>query len=128
MTLTLSVSDDTLLIGALVVTTQVILVLYGAGLRRPFGSLKTITFLPRRYREADHLVLAADLAFAAFIIAMWSIIFYASATFSYPAVLGFVIFSAGDFLSNRISLKTSLCIAIGLSGVASALAVVLLLR
>ena len=56
---------------ALMLGTQLVLTLYGAGLRRPFGSLRTVRTAPSWLRETPALVLAGDLAFAAFVVAMW---------------------------------------------------------
>ena len=48
--------------------TQLVFALYGAGVRRPFGSLVTIADLPRRLRRATALTVAADLVFVAFLV------------------------------------------------------------
>jgi hypothetical protein len=59
----------------LILMTQLVLTLYGAGLRRPFGSLQTVQFLPRWLRRSHALVLVADILFVAFMIAMCTVVF-----------------------------------------------------
>ena len=51
--------------------TQFVATLYGAGYRRPFGTLRGVAGIPETWWDADRLVLAADLGFIAFILTMW---------------------------------------------------------
>ena len=92
---------------ALMLGTQLVLTLYGAGLRRPFGSLRTVRTAPAWLREAPALVLAADLAFAACVIAMWIHLFGRLDLASF--LVSFFVFAAvGTWLSYRITLLPSL--------------------
>jgi hypothetical protein len=102
-----------------------VLWLYGAGLRRPFGSVHTVGFLPHWLRYADRFVLAADIVFAIFVVAMWGIIFWIS-SFWYAAALGFLGYLPGEALANRIGLVPSFFITIALSLTCVVLAVFLL--
>jgi hypothetical protein len=96
---------------ALMLGTQLVLTLYGAGLRRPFGSLRTIRTAPSWLRETRVLVLAADLAFAAFVIAMWVHLFDRLDLVSF--VISFFAFAAvGTWLSHRVALLPSLCLTL----------------
>jgi hypothetical protein len=91
---------------ALMLGTQLVLTLYGAGLRRPFGSLRTIMTAPPWLRETS-LVLAADLAFAGFVVAMWIHLFNRLDLIGF--LISFFVFAAvGTWLSHRITLLPSL--------------------
>ena len=52
--------------------TQMIFTLYGAGLRRPFGSLTGLTKAPPLLHKARFIIVVADILFAAFIVFMWT--------------------------------------------------------
>jgi len=108
MPLALTIPDlETL---ALMLGTQLVLTLYGAGLRRPFGSLRTVRTAPPWLRETS-LVLAGDLAFAAFVIAMWIHLFVRLDLVSF--LISFFAFAAvGTWLSHRIKLLPSLCLSL----------------
>jgi hypothetical protein len=96
---------------ALMLGTQLVLTLYGAGLRRPFGSLRTIRTAPAWLRETPALVLAADLAFAAFMVAMWIHLFGRLDLVGF--LISFFVFAAvGTWLSHRIPLLPSLCLSL----------------
>ena len=96
---------------ALMLGTQLVLTLYGAGLRRPFGSVRTVSTAPPWLRETPVLVLAADLAFAAFVIAMWIHLFDRLDLVSF--VISFFAFAAvGTWLSHRVALLPSLCLTL----------------
>ena len=96
---------------ALMLGTQLVLTLYGAGLRRPFGSLRTVRTAPPWLRETPVLVLAADLAFAAFVIAMWIHLFDRLGLVSF--LISFFAFAAvGTWLSHRVALLPSLCLTL----------------
>jgi hypothetical protein len=45
--------------------------MYGAGLRRPFGSLETIADAPHWMRTRTSLVLVIDILFVVFLFFMW---------------------------------------------------------
>ena len=106
---------------ALMLGTQLVLTLYGAGLRRPFGSLRTVRTAPEWLREAPALVLAADLAFAVFVVAMWIHLFNRLDLMSF--LLSFFVFAAaGTWLSYRITLLPSLCLSLLCAAMVYALA------
>ena len=96
---------------ALMLGTQLVLTLYGAGLRRPFGSLRTVRTAPPWLRETPALVLAADLAFAAFVVAMWIHLFNRLDLVSF--LISFFAFAAvGTWLSHRVALLPSFCLTL----------------
>jgi hypothetical protein len=99
----------------LIVLTQIVLALYGAGIRRPFGSLRSMAaVLSPRLNYSDRSVLAADVVFAIFIIAMWGVILWTTSVF-YAVAFGWFLFAVGDLLANRIDLVRSFFISVGLS-------------
>jgi hypothetical protein len=101
---------------ALMLGTQLVLTLYGAGLRRPFGSLRTVRTAPSWLRETPALVLAGDLVFAGFVVVMWVYLFNRLDLVSF--LLSFFAFAGvGSTLAHRISLIRSLYLAL-LCGVA----------
>jgi hypothetical protein len=109
MPLALTIPDlETL---ALMLGTQLVLTLYGAGLRRPFGSLRTVRTAPSWLRETPALVLAVDLAFAAFVVAMWIHLFDRLDLAGF--LISFFAFGAvGTWLSHRVALLPSLYLAL----------------
>jgi hypothetical protein len=106
----------------LMLATQLVLTLYGAGLRRPFGSLRTVKTAPSWLRETPALVLAGDLAFAAFVAAMWIYLFNELDLISF--LTSFFAFAAvGTWLAHRIGLTPSFwlalcCVAVMVYGLA----------
>ena len=122
-----STSKELLLVTTLIVITQTVLALYGAGLRRPFGSVKTVYFLPKKLREANKLVLTADLVFTAFIITMWITIFHVSSTIWYPVVSGLVLFSVGNLISDRVGIVRSFWASLPLAAIGLILAATIVL-
>ena len=95
----------------LMLGTQLVLTLYGAGLRRPFGSLRTVKTAPEWLRSTPALVLVADLAFAAFDIAMWIYLLNRLDLLSF--LLSFFVFAGvGTYLAHRISLARSALLAV----------------
>jgi hypothetical protein len=106
----------------LIVLTQAVLTLYGAGLRRPFGSVETVVFLPLWLRQADNLVLVVDLIFAAFVLMMWGIILYSADSIWFAALLGLMLMAIGDRMVHRISLVSSFWLSIILAVLAAVLA------
>ncbi|MBR0856648.1 hypothetical protein [Bradyrhizobium liaoningense] len=108
----------------LIASTQLVLTLYGAGLRRPFGSLRTVSFMPIWLRSSDLYVFPADLAFLALIVSMWVIIL-SSTSVPYALVTGLVFYMLGDHLAHRIDLKKSFFISVALSCLSIGAAVLL---
>jgi hypothetical protein len=102
--------------------TQLVLTLYGAGLRRPFGSLATIKDAPDWLRTRRGPVLVLDTAYAAFLLFMWWRLLH---VLDLPTFLiAFFVFAAiGTLLANHISLIKSS--AISLAGALIAIYVVL---
>ena len=95
---------------ALMLGTQLVLTLYGAGLRRPFGTLRTVRTAPSWLRETP-LVLVGDLAFAAFVVAMWVHLFNRLDLVSF--LISFFAFAAvGTWLSHRVALLPSFCVSL----------------
>lgn len=97
-----------------VLATQLTLTLYGAGIRRPFGSLSTITFLPNWLRNAHSATLCADIAFVVFILFMWWQLALELGWIPF-LILAWLFASIGEYLSNRITLVPSAVIAFGLA-------------
>jgi hypothetical protein len=96
---------------ALMLGTQLVLTLYGAGLRRPFGSVRTVRSAPSWLRETPALVLAGDVAFAAVMVALWVHLFNRLDLVSF--VISFFVFAAaGTWLSHRIALLPSLGVSL----------------
>jgi hypothetical protein len=85
------------------VATMLVCNLYGAGLRRPFGSLPRIPDVPRRLWDADRLVLRADVVFGAFIITMLIYLFTQMNIFVFLAV-----WSCSNFLAELLTYKIRL--------------------
>jgi hypothetical protein len=105
---------DGLIWPAALLATQLVAVLYGAGIRRPFGSLKTISTAPGWLRSADALVLAADAAFVVFLLLSW-IAIYPSLGLLWFLILFIVGWLIGAFFEARIRLGPSLWISIVLA-------------
>jgi hypothetical protein len=96
---------------ALMLGTQLVLTLYGAGLRRPFGSVRTVRSAPSWLRETPALVLAGDVAFAALMVALWIHLFDRLGLVSF--LVSFFLFAAvGTWLSHRIALLPSFCLSL----------------
>ena len=108
----------------LIASTQLVLTLYGAGLRRPFGSLRTVSFIPIWLRRSDVYVFPADLAFLALIVSMWVIILK-STNVPYALVTGLLFYVLGDYLAHRIDLMKSFFISVALSCLSIGTAVLL---
>jgi hypothetical protein len=95
----------------LMLGTQLILTLYGAGLRRPFGSLRTVKTAPAWLRENNAPVLIADLVFAAAMLGTWAYLF--TRLDLLPFLVSFFLFAAlGGFLSHRVGLLHSLLVSV----------------
>ncbi len=100
----------------LMLGTQLVLTLYGAGLRRPFGSLRTVRTAPSWLRETPALVLAGDLAFAVFVVAMWIHLFNRLDLIGFLASF-FAFAAVGTWLAHRIGLTPSFWLALGCAAV-----------
>jgi hypothetical protein len=86
--------------------TQLVLTLYGAGLRRPFGSLKTVHDAPDWLRKSSVVVFVFDIIYVAFLVFMW---WRLSHLLDLPTFLiFFFVFGAfGTLLANHVNLFTS---------------------
>jgi hypothetical protein len=94
--------------------------LYGAGVRRPFGSLPKIPDVPRWLWHSRLRVLIADCIFAAFITTMLVVLFF-NMNFVVLMLCGVVFFSAAELLSYKIRLVPSFYISLVLALLAIAL-------
>jgi hypothetical protein len=114
-------SDSLDQLGLLFIT-QLVLTLYGAGLRRPFGSLETVVDSPDWLRLSRRFVLVVDSVFVAFIFFMWWRLLHVMELRAF--LIGFFIFAAvGTLLAHHVSvIKSS---AISLVGALLAIYVVL---
>ncbi|MEA2997692.1 MAG: hypothetical protein QOG74_3241 [Alphaproteobacteria bacterium] len=91
---------------SLLFITQLIFTMYGAGLRRPFGSLETIKEAPDWIRMRKGLVLAADLLVVAFLCFMWYRLIKMLDLGIF--LVGFFVFAAiGTLLAHRVNLFNS---------------------
>jgi hypothetical protein len=114
-------SDSLDQLGLLFIT-QLVLTLYGAGLRRPFGSMETVADSPDWLRVSKSLVLALDILFVAFVLFMWWHLLHAMRLRTF--LIAFFIFGAfGTLLSHHVNLIRSS--AISLVGALLAIYVVL---
>ncbi len=102
--------------------TQLVFSLYGAGLRRPFGSLATIADPPDGLRQSKWAAIAADLAFLTFLFVMWGILITQMNIVTF-IILAFVFAVIGDYLSQRIRLVPSFYISLVLAACAIALVI-----
>ena len=102
--------------------TQLVLTLYGAGIRRPFGSLETIKDAPDWLRTNRSLVLVLDIIFVAFLLFMWWRLLHVLDVWT--LLISFFVFAAiGTLLANHVNLIKSS--AISLAGALLAIYVVL---
>ena len=91
---------------SLLFITQLIFTMYGAGVRRPFGSLETIKEAPDWIRARKGLVLAADLLVVAFLCFMWYRLIKMLDLGVF--LVGFFVFAAiGTLLAHRVNLLKS---------------------
>ena len=99
--------------------TQLVFLLYGAGLRRPFGSLETSYDVPKVLRAMPFA--SFDVLYLMFLAVMWILLFIHMDTLWFAVT--FVAFAIGaEVLSQRIALLPS----IGLSIVLSVCALILI--
>jgi len=95
----------------LLLITQLVLTLYGAGLRRPFGSLKTIHGAPSWLRNRASLVLVLDTIFVAFLVFMWWRLLHELDLRTF--LIAFFVFAAiGTLLANHVKLLKSSVISL----------------
>lgn len=91
---------------SLLFITQLIFTMYGAGVRRPFGSLESIKEAPDWIRARKGLVLAADLLVVVFLCFMWYRLIRMLDLGIF--LIGFFVFAAiGTLLAHRINLFKS---------------------
>jgi hypothetical protein len=91
--------------------TQLVLTLYGAGLRRPFGSLETVRDTPDWLRVSKSLVLVLDIIFVAFILFMWWRLLQVMELRTF--LIAFFVFAAfGTLLAHHVSVIKSSAISI----------------
>lgn len=94
-------------------TTLLALTLYGAGIRRPFGSLPRITDVPIQFWNAQTSVKIADIGFTTFVLGMMVVLFFRMNTFAFLG-LSLLFYIAGELLSHRVRLLPSFYLAIAL--------------
>src|ERR1022692_2572510 len=98
-------SDSLDQLGLLFIT-QLVLTLYGAGLRRPFGSLETVQDSPDWLRVSKSFVLVLDIAFVAFILFMWWRLLHVMDLRTF--LIAFFVFAAvGTLLAHHVSVIKS---------------------
>lgn len=97
--------------------TMLVVTLYGAGLRRPFGSLPRIPDVPYWLWDSRLLVLIADCTFALFSVAMLWVLSQRIGTISFIALF-FLVWAAGHSLSFKIRLMPSFFLSLVLAIVA----------
>jgi hypothetical protein len=91
--------------------TQLVLTLYGAGLRRPFGSLQTVEDAPPWLRDRGSVVLVLDSIFVAFLVFMWWRLLHELNLRTF--LIAFFVFAAvGTLLANHINLNKSSAISL----------------
>jgi hypothetical protein len=93
--------------------TQLVVGLYGAGVRRPFGSLPTIPDVPMRLWRKSMLVKTADWLFVLFLLAMWTV-FAIRMNFVLLTVLATIFYIFAESMSYRIRLLPSFYISVAL--------------
>ena len=90
----------------LMFVTQLVLTLYGAGLRRPFGSLESVKEVPDWLRTHRIPVLVLDIFFIGFLLFMWWRLINVLDLLTFLASF-FVFAVVGTLLANRIDLIRS---------------------
>jgi hypothetical protein len=91
--------------------TQLVLTLYGAGLRRPFGSFKTIVDAPPWLRDRRKVALALDSIFLAFLLFMWWRLLHQLDLLTF--LIAFFVFAAvGALLANHLNVVKSSAISL----------------
>jgi hypothetical protein len=97
----------------LMFVTQLVLTMYGAGLRRPFGSLETVKEVPDWLRKNRIPVLVLDVFFVVFLLFMWWRLIQVFDLMTF--LVSFFAFAAvGTLLAHRIDLiKSSILSFVG---------------
>jgi hypothetical protein len=91
--------------------TQLVLTLYGAGLRRPFGSLKTVKDAPLWLRHRGWVVLPLDSIFVVFLLFMWWRLLHELDLLTF--LIAFIVFAAvGALLANHLNVVKSSAISL----------------
>ena len=94
--------------------TQLVLTMYGAGLRRPFGSVETIEDAPGWMRTRTRLVLVVDLLFVVFLFFMWYRLINVLDLRIF--LIAFFVFAAiGTLLANHLNLLKSSAISLAVA-------------
>jgi len=102
-------SDSLDQLGLLLVT-QLVLTLYGAGVRRPFGSLESVKNVPDWLRKHRIPVLLADIAFVVFLLFMWWRLIQTLDLQTF--IIAFFAFGAiGTLLAHHVNLTKSAAIS-----------------
>jgi hypothetical protein len=103
--------NDSLAQLGLLFITQLVLTLYGAGLRRPFGSLRTIADVPVWLRRSRGLVMVLDTVFVVFLVVMWWRLLHVLDLRAF--LIGFFVFAAiGALLAHHVNLLKSSAISL----------------
>src|SRR5439155_20033026 len=94
----------------LMFVTQLVLTLYGAGVRRPFGSLESVKEVPAWLRRHRIPVLVLDVFFVIFLLFMWWRLINVLDLMTF--LVSFFAFAfVGTLLANRIDLIRSSAIS-----------------
>jgi len=99
---------------------MLVVTLYGAGLRRPFGSLPRIPDVPYRLWNSRWTILAADCLFAAFVLAMLFKIWQRISATAFILLFA-ILYVAGHKLSYKIPLLPSFFISLLMAAAAAVL-------
>jgi len=100
--------------------TMLVCGLYGAGVRRPFGSLPRIPDVPRQLWYLRHSVLITDWIFTAFVLTMMICLFMQMSVWVF-LIFGFLFYCLAELLSYKIKLMPSFYISVALALLAIAL-------
>jgi hypothetical protein len=103
--------NDSLAQLGLLFITQLVLTLYGAGLRRPFGSFKTIEGAPPWLRDRRKVALAFDSIFVAFLLFMWWRLLHQLDLLTFLTAF-FVFAAVGTLLANHLNVVKSSAISL----------------
>jgi hypothetical protein len=101
----------------LMFVTQFVLTLYGAGLRRPFGSLESVKDVPDWLHTHRIPVLVLDTLFVVFLLFMWWRLINVLDLLTF-LVSFFAFAGVGTLLANRIDLIRSTAVSIAGVGIA----------
>src|SRR4051812_4448627 len=96
-----------------IAATQLIFSFYGAGVRRPFGSLATVSDLPQWARKAHWLIKTADAGYLIFLIAMW-VGFFSRGGAAAVIAVAFLWTIIGEILIKYIRILPSFALSLAL--------------